>query len=65
MIFYFMWWIPFTIWNILHGRFINKSKEAGGQDTIYHYNMRRNKAVSKGCKFDKNNPYNIKSVLLY
>ena len=40
---YFVWWIPYTIWMVLHGRFQNI--EGTGANTVYVDAVQKNKIV--------------------
>lgn len=37
---YACWWVPFTLWMLVHGRFQGKNDNDHGQDTVYHLMIR-------------------------
>jgi len=37
---YFCWWVPFTLWMLLHGRFQGFNGNHEGNDTVYHNLLR-------------------------
>ena len=58
---YFMWWIPYSIWLVVHGRYCYKPKSE--QTVCYHWNAEGGGLKTMG--YDEKNPEALLPIIKY